>query len=484
MDVSFIARVRWRYRGFAFALILTIVATGFFLLSARMPLFADDLCRYSPVFDPTLIIQETIRAYLTWSGRFPPMAVSFSILALGKPGLISFDLINTGIVVVICREVARHACGSNVSAKLPALLICVFLLWFTPARFGETFLWKTGAVQYLWGCALALVLLGPVIDHVVWQRRPGPGRWRVAVYCVACLLAGAWLSNLSVAVFCTWSLLMAIDYQRRRRLDATLLAGLIAWGVGSLLLIVAPGNYLRAHHIGYSAGLYDRITTTSAYLVDYVDKRLAIIYISFCIILLLTEHPATRRKLYVSMIFILAGALSVLAMVGAPEISFIPRVAFPFQFFLIAATMSLFPDHLFTDTTLRSFRLSVAGFSLILATTVAINFGSIYRQYGGMSRQAAKRNRIVARARQRGRSRDIHLPPLSFGERYNTLNGSVNFGRYFARDITTNAHNWRNACYAKAHGVASVILSHTRPSVTSSPNAIREKSSTLGPRRR
>jgi hypothetical protein len=60
-------------------------------------------------------------------------------------------------------------------------------------------------------------------------------------------------------------------------------------------------------------------------------------------------------------------------------------------------------------------------------------------------------------------ARSTHLPvveflPLYFDDGRSTLQGQVNEGRYFARDITTDQQHWKNKCFARAYQLPAVVL--------------------------
>lgn len=403
---------------------------------------------------------------MNWTGRFPVMFITRVTLSLGDLGMLLFNISNALVLVVGCRLAAHfvvpEAGGHKTSVQLCILSFFLFMFWFFPHRIGEVALWKTGAIQYFWGCIIALCALTPVVDRVVLDRPIEWGTTRYVGWVLLCFIGGAWLENITVAIAATW--LMLLVYTRfglNRVIERHLVIGLIAWTLGMVLLIIAPGNYARVEVIGDQTGLIGKITPISMHLYEYLSKGVLLIYVLFCVIALITRPADIRKRLGISLVFATVGVLSIIATAGAPAASFVGRVAFPFEFFMIFAALSLFPVQVFTHTTGFSFqRSALLGLCGASYLALAADFVVVLKMYRGVLQQEQARHQIIEEARDGGKTADLILPALFFGERYDTIDGSVNTGRYFARDITPDTSHWRNTCYARAHNVESVRLGY------------------------
>ncbi|HKI74247.1 MAG TPA: DUF6056 family protein [Pseudomonadales bacterium] len=440
---------------------VAVISVAFLLLNSVVPRFADDFCRVSAFFSPVAVAGNVWHSWFSWSGRWPVMFLDYSLFSLGSAGLWLFDITNAVILGGSCymaMHIALPRAHNDLAGKLCATVFFLFLLWFTPQRFGEVALWKTGAMQYFWGCMLAAAMLLPVVDHIIRQHNVLRSRFVRALWCVGCLLGGAWLENLSAAMIATWMLLLVIDFRQRRRLDKALATGLFCWTLGFISLIAAPGNFARARAVGYSTNPLERLIEIATQLPNHFSVGLASIGILFCIVLLLRGTPGIKPRIAMAASFALVGVLSFLAMVGAPAMSLVTRATFPFEFFMILATMSLFPYGILERSERRFIRELGIGLTIILGVAVTSDYVVVLNVYHRVSRQAAMRERILSEESRTNPGATIALPALYFTDRLNTGNGSITFGRFFARDITTNSHHWRNACYAKAHNVTAVEL--------------------------
>lgn len=445
--------------------VVLVVSVSFFILNQHVPRFADDFCRLTTSFDLFSILANVFSDYIEWTGRFPVMFVTRVILSLGDPGMLLFSISNALVLVVGCR-LATHfvvpEAGHKTSVQLCVLICFLFMFWFFPHRIGEVALWKTGAIQYFWGSIIALCALTPVVDRVVLDR---PVKWGVTPYVgwvLLCFIGGAWLENITVAIAATWFMLLLYRrFGQNRVIERHLVIGLIAWTLGMALLIIAPGNYVRVDVIGDQTGLIGKITPVSVHLYEYLSKGVLLIYVLFCVIALITRPADIRKRLVLSLVFATVGVLSIAATVGAPAASFVGRVAFPFEFFMIFAALSLFPVQLFTHTTGFRFQKSaLVGLCGAFSLALAADYVVVLKMYRGVLEQEVARHRIIDEARDAGKTADLIMPALFFGERYDTIDGSVNTGRYFARDITPDPDHWRNTCYASAHDVESVRLGY------------------------
>ena len=158
---------------------------------------------------------------------------------------------------------------------------------------------------------------------------------------------------------------------------------------------------------------------------------------------------------------ILVGSLATLAMIAAPPGSFVDRVAFPFEFFMIMATLCLFPNQLFvTGDRYKHHVFALKSLGATLLVAVAIDSASMFRMYRGIYQQEQTRHQIIATAKDMGITGTITLPALSFRSVSSTIDGPISIGRYFARDITDDVNAAENFCYARAHQIDSVTLGY------------------------
>lgn len=434
-----------------------VPAMAFWLLNSLVPRFADDYCRYAEAFSVPAITTAVADDYQSWTGRVPVMLVNRTVFSLGDTGIMLFDCVNAIMLALTLLLVIRRAHLKPVHV-FASLSLLGFLLWFSPHRTGEFLLWKTGAIQYFWGCVIAAWVIKPQLDAVVWDK---PLNWhplRTAAYVGLALAGGAWLENLSAAVAAVWLLLLVqVIRQGKKNLPAPMTLGLAGWLAGTALLVAAPGNYQRAGTIGFIDAWPTRLMGTAELMLKNISLEVMACGLVLILLLMISNNRQTLPgRLSVAGYYLLIGGLSVLALVAAPEPTWVGRVVFPFEFFLILALVQLFdPATLSTGKVQRA----VVFACVLLSITTAASFGHTLMTYNRLSAQEAQRGEILAMARSAGATGPVMLPPLYFSDGLTTANGSVNQGAWFARDITPLPSHWRNACYARAHGVRAVVLS-------------------------
>ena len=156
------------------AAVLVGVLVYFFFLNQSVPMFADDYCRAKPEFSWWAAWRGAYSEYLRWSGRFPVMLINHSIFSGDGSGLIIFSVANSLVVSGFCWYVVSQLKGSQALSNVCLLLTFVVITWFSTRSFGEAVFWKTGAVQYFWGTALASLLIFPLAKLVA-----GPSARRI-----------------------------------------------------------------------------------------------------------------------------------------------------------------------------------------------------------------------------------------------------------------------------------------------------------------
>ena len=159
---------KWE-QGFAWLLIVLALA-AFYLLNRETRILRDD---YSYALN--FLTKQPIRSlgdifeslgihYQRVNGRLPVHFLAHLFLWLGRG---AFNILNTlgfaGLVTLVC----YHACGTLRPFRPWVWLLAFLGLWFLTPAFGESFLWLTGAANYLYGVGLILLY-----NRFVEKRRP------------------------------------------------------------------------------------------------------------------------------------------------------------------------------------------------------------------------------------------------------------------------------------------------------------------------
>ena len=354
---------RWERR-FAFALIV-LALLAFFLLNLLTPVMRDDWS-YSMNF----VTKERIRSfrdifqslgihYVKVNGRLPVHFLAHLFLWAGKG---AFNAVNTLAFAGLVTLVYFHAYGTLKDFRPYSwLAVWLGLRVLTPA-FGESFLWVTGAANYLYGMLLILLFLIP-FRRLQDRERPAGG----GVYALPALLGGVlagWTNEntggaLGLILLCLllWRLL------ERKPVPLWCWAGLAGVAAGLALMVLAPGELTRlggAGGMGSASDVLARAGGISLGLLRFLWPGLLVWGLLLAVFL---RRKRDKKLLIYPLIFLLAAVAAAYAMAFSPQMP--ERVwSGPVILFLISA-LSLYRAS-------GEPRLEIAGARCALASAVAV----------------------------------------------------------------------------------------------------------------
>ena len=444
------------------AFLVCLFAAYFFLLNRYVPLFADDYCRWHDGFSLRHVWSSTVSEYFGWTGRFPVMFLSYSFLSSGKTGIVLHGILNAVALGAACYlAFVTSGCAKFFWCRACLIVCFVFLLWFMPSVFGEVALWKTGAIQYFWGMVVATACLAPVIRFAVWDEGAVLSPVVIPLYAVLAFLGGAWLENLTPAVAAVWFILLLLAFLHGRKpIPKELIIGLVCWVIGAGVLVAAPGNYERFDLVAAELSVWERILHVTRRLPGIPNLALLYLLVVFLFVSILSQASDLRRRLLAASAFGGVALLSACTTIAVPVLLLVGRTAFATEYFLIMAVVTMFPHEVFAPPWTKltgTLRVGVLLICAGLAVFLINDMKGTLNLYRWVSKQEEQREVLVAAARERGET-TVELPPLRYGPQWNTGKGDVNYGRLFGRDIGPEPSEWTNGCYARAHGLKSVVL--------------------------
>ena len=227
----------------ALLLALALVFLVIFFCTHETDLVADDYRYCFSYADGTRI--ESIRQIIpsmaahrhSMNGRVIAHFLVQVFLMLPK---IVFDLANAAFFAALVWLICRLAGVGRMSNAL--LMLAVFgCLWCMQPDFGQTYLWLTGSINYLWcGVFCLLWLLFPA-GHFLTGHSPSPlGQ---AVFVLYSALVGAYSENSTVAlVAMLLAFLVLIRFVQKRKPALWLWLSLAAMLAGFFFMMLAPAE--------------------------------------------------------------------------------------------------------------------------------------------------------------------------------------------------------------------------------------------------
>ena len=357
-------------------------------LSYRMPVYSDDFWHMTSFatgekmtsFD--MVIPSVCAYYNTWGGRAISMIMIQSVLMLPR---MVYALLN-GVIYVTMVNILSLYSGKITFAK--NCLVCLFV-WFFMPDFADVITWTTGTVTYLWMHTIMLgfglmyyrdyVRLfcadqgGDTLPDVDQGEDTGKSSaLRVVLMIILGFCAG--LSTEAGACTLEFALFLYVVWMVRGhyRIRADRVAGIVSSLIGFAVLMLSPGNRIRASLASTSAetGSFVSVYAFRIARETFYSLLFLLIPLSICLAMYLWRSERTvRRQMLI---------FGILAFVGIYVLTFSSGFSnriFQFPLIMLAIAFALgLPDmseHM--DRT-----VSVLGVALMLMVVVEVTAGCLY----------------------------------------------------------------------------------------------------------
>ena len=279
------------------ALTALLIFSLMFALNHFMPLHRDDY-DYSMIWHTGVhittfadVFDSLLRHYFEHGGRM----VSFFFLdALLLAGKFPFDIANALVFLLLVLLLVMHARRSIAVHERPDLIAAAFVLaWLCLPHFAEVTIWKCGATVYLWSAMFGLLSLLP---YNIGLRRLCAGERSRCTWAVLPMffvgLLGSWsIENLAVTVVLVTFGAVLYAWKRHGFLPPWMLSGALGALTGLILLVAAPGNYVRYDEQGTGKGILLHIGN------QFAGQGEMMLYLLPVLLLILTAWRLYRRSL-------------------------------------------------------------------------------------------------------------------------------------------------------------------------------------------
>lgn len=350
------AKIGYRYGGLLAGIILLTIFVIFFNLNRLYPTYIDDW-DYSFIYSTNTVLSSVFDIipsmkthYTMWGGRLVVHSLLQESLLFGP---FWADLFNSLMFVVYL--VLIYMIGNRTNKINPFLILTIFLLtWFFQADLGETVLWMTGSANYLWGTTILLAFFYPYYTYFTnifyengTRDNNKKGMWYSLLFFFCGIIAGWTNENMVVALGCLLLIFMFIVWTKNNSIERWAISGIIGFGIGAILMIIAPGNFKRYKEELGLRGITDAKPTLDFYLENLrslfegISEYLFLLILIYVFLVIVfwftTEDRNKRKKLIVSSLFLLGTFLATFAMIASPV--FKPRTWFGITTLLVIAIM-------------------------------------------------------------------------------------------------------------------------------------------------
>lgn len=275
------------------------------------------------------VLESQVWHYHNWGGRSLTHGLLQLILWAGEDVA---DILNLLMTLLLAGLICKVSDAKGPLWLFSALAMMVGL----NANWRMSMYWQSGSVNYLYFSSFLLFFLYCYIRPHVEHKMPGIALWIIPLG----LIAGWSNENMGPAVWCISTGVILYEYRKNKKIYGWMIPGNISCLVGSVLMITAPGNFVRSNRIeaneyGIVWQIFLRCYSESKALLDYLFPvvLLAMICVFVC-------HFVMKIELGKTNICLLWGAvLSWGAMILSPH--YPDRATFGTMILLICVIISL-----------------------------------------------------------------------------------------------------------------------------------------------
>jgi len=439
---------------------LIILFFVFLMNNIITPYMADDYGgRVSGAFDKE-IFSYLVGRYKGWSGRL--VADFNAALFMGLPKIV-FDIFNSVFAVLFFVLVTFHVVGARKAEfkeKLIIFFASIITTFFIFNDFGQIFLWLTGSVNYLWNMVFILAGLLPFRVYADSVRGTfeennistfiKKHKIFMPLIMLLCIISGCTNETTVCGLLFMMMILMIYTLIKSKKIPMFFVTGFITTLLGAVILIKAPGNYLRkdvvTEDVTLSKGQTIVNNVTSVLEIFLKQPGLLIVFLillTLLFVLLFVFHE--KRFLFITLLYAVSSFLMVAAYAGSGTAARWYRGVFgAFVFFMIAMLipLSVLMQHERIFTAMKV--VSGVCMSLIVLLAFYSSTTLFYNFY-----QENKRKAYVI-SQSTGGNTSIVLPELDYS--YDSI-WNPNMG-----DLSDTKDNWPNPSYAAYYGIDSVVV--------------------------
>ena len=324
--------------------ILTIILLGIsilvmYLTHRRVPFMMDDLWYSTMLSEDTPIrtlgdiVKSQIWHYKNWGGRSMTHGILQLTLLTGEQVAdilnIIFTLLLAGSICLVARQ--RH---------LGAFFGATAMVLGLNANWKMSMFWQAGAANYLYITVFILLFvfcyLREVGEDTTVSPLPGIVFWILPLG----ILAGWSNENMGPAVWLLSVAVILTTAKKKSRIPCWMLVGSVSALLGSIMVIVAPGNFVRSsqapdREYGFLWRLFMRCYAEGKATMEYLFPTLLVLAAVFLVGKCTLKIPIGRQNIYLLLLALLSWG----AMVLSPH--YPDRASFGTMVFLICVIISM-----------------------------------------------------------------------------------------------------------------------------------------------
>ncbi|WP_150464546.1 DUF6056 family protein [Francisella sp. XLW-1] len=423
-------------------IIAILIIAFFFVINYLQPLRADDFGRaYTDALDKGFIIyfRGIASNYIHWTGRISAQALIYLFLSKKYIHLSVFmiNMINSicfYLFVLYSYKIVRFKTKVELFSKDFLIYFFFFIFLFYQTGFIANVIWKTAAVQYFWGITLLTVF------YYISVVKNKQNIW-------FSLFTGFFI-GLYNEIFVGVAIILCLAYFLNQKLsqnqiNKNIIYFFIACVVGGIILIAAPGNYVRLNTM--SAGEHISVLNQLINLVTQIvtrpgDTLVPMLMLLTFLVLIFTNKNITRKASFIYGVAI-ASSIFVLTPV-AKSYDLNQRVLLIYDAVFFIIMMQQFYNH--STSFVLKLRLRLNSLSWVFLVLLVMQLALMATIYFEIYKFERYRDTLVTYYQQN----EISDPILPMIPEFSQIT--------FIDDITSDENAYNNDAYAKFYGFDKV----------------------------
>ncbi len=426
-----------------FYAILLLTFLPILLLNILTPMVADDYM-YCYRFDNQERVQslaDILPSMVTHAqvlnGRVAPHILAHLFLMLPR---VIFTVLNALMYIAFMLGIYHLAKPANAHYDWKLLLIIDGAVFLLPPIFGQTYLWLTGSISYLWRDTLMVWVFAAFAD-AVFKQKAVTGVLKTVLLALASFYICNSTENVSAAILFFMACCIGWLLLKHRRVPLALFVSFAFAGISWLLLLLAPAS---AGNIRASASGLDQIFNNFQTALSLWKEHAlwpSIVFIGMLFIAMTNKEKDPDRIAFAIGLF-LCSLISNFIMASA---YYYPLRAFVgcTNFLILAGVIVLGEIPATWRLTLTN--AAAASLSLLMALQMVSALPYAYNRY-----QLAN-----ARIAEVHAQRDAGIADITT---FGILGKSPYDAFYDIHELTTDADYFPNVFFAKYHGLDRIIV--------------------------
>ncbi|HAP3802529.1 DUF3329 domain-containing protein [Enterococcus faecalis] len=315
------------------------------ILNNLTPLLADDYVYLYKTKNWFTILADEYNQYVTWTGRSVVHVIARIFLLLPKGIFNVFNALAYTIVTYLVYRLTLQKQGEKYNSF--RFIIIQVLFWLFIPAFGEVFLWETGSANYLWGSLIILSFLYVYHREIIEEHVFTKTKLMIFLMFALGILAGWCNENTSGGALLIVLGYLGWQFYTKRKLSLWMFTGVVGNIIGLALMVLAPGNKVRATYFARSTWSLPRKAMTGIITIfEQMKENLSLFLVILILLLVLYAYISQdKKRVYLSVVYFISGIATMLVLIISPTALTYGRSYYGAVLFLIIAFSMSLPNY-------------------------------------------------------------------------------------------------------------------------------------------